>query len=133
MVFVSMLSCFMFSLSSHLTPQKMKFSIKDFFSKCYLYKCWWGVFTFIQIYLPRAVRTKTWISRGTCNILGFGPNNIFVYNVFDKRNKIPFFIVRIPYLSNNILTSVLQYSLYSEFLRLARCTLRFTDFVPKAS
>ena len=29
-------------------------------------------------------------------------DNIFVYKLFDKRDKFPFFILRMPYLSSNI-------------------------------
>ena len=60
-------------------------------------------------------------------------DNIFVYELFDKKDKFPFFIVRIPYLPYNIPSSIFYSSIFSEFLRIARCTLRLTDFVPKAS
>ena len=60
-------------------------------------------------------------------------DNIFLYKVFGKRDKCPFFIVRMPYLPSNIPSSIFYGSIYSELLRLAQCTLRSTDFVPKAS
>ena len=51
-------------------------------------------------------------------------DNIFVYKLFDKRVKFPFFILRMPYLSSNIPSLILYGSIFSEFLRIARCTLR---------
>ena len=51
-------------------------------------------------------------------------DNIFVYKLFDKKDKFPFFIVRMPYLSSNIPSSIFYGSIVSEFLRIvARCTL----------
>ena len=38
-----------------------------------------------------------------------------------------------PYLLSNIPLSTFYVSIFSEFLRIARCTLRLTDFVPRAS
>ena len=60
-------------------------------------------------------------------------DNIFVYKLFAKRNKFHFFIVRMPYLSSNIPSSIFYDSIFSEFLQIVRCTRRLTDFVPKAS
>ena len=60
-------------------------------------------------------------------------DNILVYKLFDKKDKFPFFIVHIPYLSINIPSSIFDGSLISEFLEIARCKLRLTDFVCKAS
>ena len=59
--------------------------------------------------------------------------NIFLYKLFDIRDKFPFFIVRVPYLSSNIPSSIFYGSMFSEFLRIAQCTFRLTDFVAKAS
>ena len=60
-------------------------------------------------------------------------DNIFVYNVFDKSDKFPVSIVCMPYLLSDIPSSIFYGSIFSEFLQIARCTLRLTDFVPKAS
>ena len=57
----------------------------------------------------------------------------FVYKLFDKRDDFPFTIVRMPDLSGSIPSHVFYGSIMSEFLRIARCTLRLLDFVPKAS
>ena len=59
--------------------------------------------------------------------------NLFVYKLFDKMDKFLVFIVRMPYLLSNIPSSIFYGSIFSEFLRIARWTLRLTDFVPKAS
>ena len=59
--------------------------------------------------------------------------NIFVYKLFDKRDKFLFFIVRMPHLGSNIPSSVFNGSIFSEFLRIARCTLLLNDFTPRAS
>ena len=60
-------------------------------------------------------------------------DGIFVYKLFDKRNDFPFFIVRMPDLSGNIPSHVFYGSVMSEFLRIARCTLFYADFLPVAS
>ena len=60
-------------------------------------------------------------------------DGIFVYKLFDKRDAFPFFIVRMPHLSSNIPSSTFYGSVFSEFLRIARCTLYFDDFIPRAS
>ena len=60
-------------------------------------------------------------------------HGIFIYKLFDKRDKFPFFIVRMPHLQSNIPSSIFYGSIFSEFLRIARCTLRFQDFIPRAS
>ena len=40
-------------------------------------------------------------------------NDIFVNKLFDKRDKFAFFIVWMPYLSNNILSSIFYGSMFS--------------------
>ena len=57
----------------------------------------------------------------------------FIYKLFDKRDDFPFTIVRMPDLSGSIPSHVFYGSIMSEFLRIARCTLRLSDFIPKAS
>ena len=47
--------------------------------------------------------------------------------------KFPFFIVRMPHLSSNIPSSIFYESGFSEILRVARCTLPFSDFTPRIS
>ncbi len=59
-------------------------------------------------------------------------NGIFIYKLFDKRENFPFFIVRMPDLSGNIPSHVFYGSVMSEFLRIARCTLLYSDFLPSA-
>ena len=59
-------------------------------------------------------------------------NGIFVYKLFDKRDDFPFFIVRMPDLSGNIPNHVFYGSVMSEFLRIARCTLLYKDFLKSA-
>ena len=60
-------------------------------------------------------------------------DGIFVYKLFDKRDGFPFFIVRMPDLSGNIPSHVFYGSVMSEFLRIARSTLLYVDFLPVAS
>ena len=59
-------------------------------------------------------------------------DGIFVYKLFDKRDTFPFSIVRMPDLSGNIPDHVFYGSVMSEFLRIARATLRYPDFLLKA-
>ena len=56
----------------------------------------------------------------------------FIYKLFDKRDNFPFFIVRMPDLSGNIPSYVFYGSVMSEFLRIARSTLLYRDFLPVA-
>ena len=87
----------------------------------------------IQTYLPQAIRTLEY-QREDATFLDLDiiiEDNIFVYKLFDTRNKFPFFIVGIPYLSSNILSLMFYGSIFSEFLQIARCALRLTYFVPK--
>ena len=59
-------------------------------------------------------------------------DGIFIYKLFDKRDGFPFFIVQMPDLSGNIPSHVFYGSVMSEFLRIARCTLLYTDFLKSA-
>lgn len=60
-------------------------------------------------------------------------DGVFVYKLFDKRDDYPFFIVRMPDLSGNIPSHVFYGSVMSEFLRIARATLLYKDFLPRAA
>lgn len=60
-------------------------------------------------------------------------DGIYIYKLFDKRNDFPFFIVRMPDLSGNIPSHVFYGSVMSEFLRISRSTLRYSDFLPVAT
>ena len=55
----------------------------------------------------------------------------FVYKLFDKRDAFSFFIVRMPHLSSNIPSNIFYSSIFSEILRIARCTLLLSDFLPR--
>lgn len=59
-------------------------------------------------------------------------DGVFVYKLFDKRDEFPFFIVRMPDLSGNIPDHIFYGSVMSEFLRIARATLLYPDFLIKA-
>ena len=57
---------------------------------------------------------------------------LFIYKLFDKRDDFPFFIVRMPDLSGNIPDHIFYGSIMSEFLRIARASLLYHDFLSKA-
>ena len=59
--------------------------------------------------------------------------SIIVYKLFGKRDKFPFFIVWMPYLSSNIPSTIFRGSIFSGLLRIARYTLRINDFILRAS
>ena len=59
-------------------------------------------------------------------------NNKFIYKLFDKRDEFPFSIVRMPDLNGNIPSHVFYGSVFSEVLRIARATMKYLDFLPKA-
>ena len=59
-------------------------------------------------------------------------DGLAIYKLFDKRDNFPFFIVRMPDLGGNIPSHVFYGSVMSEFLRIARSTLLYSDFLPVA-
>ena len=59
-------------------------------------------------------------------------DGIFVYKLFDKRDAFPFFIVRMPHLDSNIPESTFYSAMVGEFLRIARNSLFYKDFLLKA-
>ena len=58
---------------------------------------------------------------------------IFVYKLFDKRDEFPFHIVRMPDRGSNIPSYIFYGTVLSEYLRIARSTLRLSDFLPRVS
>ena len=54
-------------------------------------------------------------------------DNVFIYKLFDKRDKFSFVIVGILFLSSNIPSSILCDSVFSEFRKIAGCELILTD------
>ena len=58
---------------------------------------------------------------------------MFIYKLFDKRDDYPFSIVRMPDLHGNLPDHVFYGSVMSEYLRIARATLLYQDFLPRAS
>ena len=58
---------------------------------------------------------------------------IFVYKAFDKRDKFPFLIACMPHFESNIPPAIFYCSIFLEFLHIARCTLKFENFLPRAS
>ena len=57
----------------------------------------------------------------------------FVYQLFDKRDKFPFFVVRMPHMSSKIPSKMFYGPMFSELLRIARCSLRINGFIREAS
>ena len=58
--------------------------------------------------------------------------NIFENNLLWKRDKLSFLIVHMLYLLNNFPSSIFCDSVFSELLGINWCTLRLTNFMPKA-
>ena len=56
----------------------------------------------------------------------------FIYKLSDKRSSFFFLIVRMPHIENNIPQNIFYSAIKVEFLRIARSTLYFRDFAPKA-
>ena len=74
------------------------------------------------MYLPQAIRTELEQEREHAAFLDLDltiEDNIFVYKLFDKKGKFPFFIVFISSLSSNIPPSIFYGSIFSEFLQIA--------------
>ena len=60
-------------------------------------------------------------------------DGIFVYKLYDKRDAFPFSIVRMPYTSSNIPENIFYSAMVGEFLRIARSTLLYQDFLPRVT
>ena len=52
----------------------------------------------------------------------------FLFKLYDKRDSFNFFIVRMPYLDSNIPPFIFYGSIFSEFLRIARCSSNVNSF-----
>ena len=59
-------------------------------------------------------------------------DGLFIYKLYDKLDDFPFHIIRMPDKNGNIPLHVFYGSIMSEFLRIARATLLFSDFLPRA-
>ena len=60
-------------------------------------------------------------------------DRIFVYKLFDKRAKFPFFIVCMPHFQGNIPSTIFYGSIFSKFPGIARCMLELEHFLTRAS
>ena len=58
---------------------------------------------------------------------------IFVYKLYEKRDKLLFFIVRTPHISSNIPATIFYGPIFSEHIWLARRTLTIKYFILRAS
>ena len=56
----------------------------------------------------------------------------FYFKLFDKRDNFPFHIVRMPYFDSNIPEFTFYGSVFSEFLRIARCSMCVDSFISTA-
>ena len=56
-------------------------------------------------------------------------DGVYIYKLYDKLDSFPFFIIRMPDFTGNIPKHVFYGSVMSEFLRIARCSLRYEDFL----
>ena len=59
-------------------------------------------------------------------------DGLFIYKLYDKPDDFPFHIIRMPDKNGNIPLHVFYGSIMSVFLRIARATLLFSDFLPRA-
>ena len=57
-------------------------------------------------------------------------DSVFVYKLYDKRDAFPFHIIRMPDINGNIPSNIFYGSILSEFLKIVRSTLLFSDFYP---
>ena len=58
-------------------------------------------------------------------------DGMFIYKLFDKRDAFPSHIVRMPDASGNIPEHIFYGSISSELLRIARASLKYSDFLEK--
>ena len=57
----------------------------------------------------------------------------FFYKLFEKRDKFPFSIVRMPHFERTIPSTIFYGSIFSEFFLIAKCTPKLERFLPRAS
>ena len=55
-----------------------------------------------------------------------------MYSLYDKRNDFPFAIVRMPHRDSNISEKIFYSAIVGEFLRIARSSMLYPDFLRKA-
>ena len=55
----------------------------------------------------------------------------FVYKLFDKRDAFSFEIVRMSFIDSNIPSNIFYGAIFSEILRIIRCTLKFEHLKPR--
>ena len=60
-------------------------------------------------------------------------DEIFLCKLFDKRDKFSFFIVSMPHFESNIPSAIFHGSIFSEFHRIARCTMKLEHFPLRTS
>ena len=85
------------------------------------------------MYISRRITTKTG-THGTFLDLEIKiEDGIFVCKLFNEGDKFPFFIVHMPHFESNIPSTIFYGSIFSKFLRIARCTLKLEHFLPRAS
>ena len=60
-------------------------------------------------------------------------NGHYTYCLFDKREKFPFYINRMPHLESNIPKYIFYGTIHAEILRLARANLLINDFVNRTT
>ena len=93
--------------------------------------------TFLRTFTPKNLNIKWSIKKHKPLFLTLKldiaiKDEIFIYKLFDKRDKFPFVIVRMPHFFSIISSSIFYSLFYSELLRIAGCTLLFSHFTPKA-
>ena len=93
--------------------------------------------TFLRTFTPKNLNIKWSIKKHKPLFLTLKlditiKDEIFIYKLFDKRDKFPFVIVRMPHFFSIISSSIFHSLFYSELLRIAGCTLLFSHFTPKA-
>ena len=58
-------------------------------------------------------------------------DGVFVYKLFDKRDAFSFEIVRMTFIDSNIPTNIFYGAIFSEILRIIKCTLKFEHLKPR--
>ena len=89
--------------------------------------------SFLEIY-PEELELKCEHSGNHATFLDLDiriEDGMFIYKLYDKRDGFPFHIVWMPNHESNIPSYIFYGTILSEYLRIARSTLRFEDFLPK--
>ena len=121
--------------SQKLTPQNTFFSCLILKNK-FLNNLSWQKFLPLREFLPRELELKLEHCGTHTTFLDLAiktEDGVFVSKLFNKRDKFPFFIVRIRHFESNTSSTIFYDFIFAEYVRIATSTLKLEQFLLRAS